>query len=173
MGRRHLYLASLLIAAACHQQSNDSPNVGAASSNMAAPSNVTASNAVGAASQASGCADRLDFVMNPSPAQLVLQEHMPTETFERVRSGTEQRFKSVANGMCASGALPASAFDAYDRVMITDAEGATEPTLYAGENRTLNYELAFAGDQTVPPEDLFRDAFLCLHDQNREGCFQD
>ena len=172
MDRRYLYLASLLIAAACRPQPAEVPNA-AASSNTVAPANMAAPNITAAALQAGGCADRLDFVMNPSPAQLVVQEHMPAETLERVRSGTEQRFKSVANRMCAGGDLPASAFDAYDRVMITDAEGATEPTLYAGENRTLNYELAFAGDQTVPTEDMFRDAFLCLHDPNREGCFED
>jgi len=172
MGRRYLYVASLVIAAACQARRDDAPNA-PTSSNAAAPANVIASNSAGAAPRTSGCADRLDFVMNPTPDQQVLQDHMPTETLERVRIGTEQRFKMVANAMCARGDLPAQLFDAFDRVMITDAEGATEPTLYAGENRTLNYELAFAADQTVPAEDMFRDAFLCLHDQNREGCFQD
>jgi hypothetical protein len=170
MDRRYLCLASSLVAAACHQPA-DIPN--ATASNAAAPANIAAANMAAAVPHAGGCADRLAFVMNPSPDQLVIQEHMPAETLERVRSGTEQRFKSVANRMCASGDLPRSLFDAYDRIMITDAEGATEPTLYAGEHRTLNYELAFAGDQTLPAEDMFRDAFLCLQDANREGCFED
>jgi hypothetical protein len=171
MERRYLYLASSLIVAACQQQPAEVPNASASMDSAAA--NIVGPNTAAAVPQASGCADRLNFVMNPSPAQLSMQEHMPTETLERVRSGTEQRFKSVANRMCAGGDLPASLFGAYDRVMITDAEGATEPTLYAGENRTLNYELAFAGDQTVPADEMFRDAFLCLQDATREGCFED
>jgi hypothetical protein len=172
MGRPQVLFASLLVLAGCQQQPGG--NSTASASPIANDAiRVTIATASPDAPPGTGCADRLVFVMNPEPAQLALQEHMPAERLESVRRGTAERFRTVASAMCAGGDLPASAFDAYDRVMITDAEGATEPTLYAGENRTLNYELAFAGDQTVPSEAMFREAFLCLHDPNREGCHED
>ena len=169
MGR--FLFASAFLVAACQQQAGGDANAGGAS-NVNAAVNAVAAQARPAPA-ATGCADRLVFVMNPEPSQLALQQHMAAERLESVRRATEERFKAVARAMCAGGELPSTTFDAFDRVMITDAEGATEPTIHAGENRTLNYELAFAGDQNVPSEEAFRSALLCLQDANREGCFED
>ena len=173
MTRRFLLLTSLVVAAACQQQQTDRASNTSTTSNVAAPAAAVPVQAVEAAPRAAGCADQLTFVMNPSPNQAVMQDRMPADRLEQVRSGTERRFKEVAAQMCGAGELAQTAFTAYDRVMVTDAEGATEPNIYPGEGRTLNYEFAFADDQTLPPAAEFRAAFLCMANPNQEGCFND
>lgn len=175
--QRHYLLSTLLVVtAACQQQQADPATNEATAANAAnatVPERAQPALASTASPRSAGCADRLSFVMNPARTQAVIQDRMPAERLEQVRAGTERLFKEVAGEMCASGELPPTAFDAYDQVMVTDAEGASEPNIYPGERRTLNYELAFADDQTVPPPAEFRAAFLCMGDPAREGCASD
>jgi hypothetical protein len=171
MKTRHLLIACLLVAPAC-QKAPDAP-----SNNTAAATNLASANAVSpapaTASVGAGCADRLTFTMNPDKGQEVIQDHLSAAVLEQVRKGTEARFKTVANRMCSTGELPAAALAPFDRVVITDAEGASEPTIYPGEGKVLNYELAFAGSQDIPGEADFHDAFLCLKDPKGGHCYED
>jgi hypothetical protein len=173
MTSRYLIIACLLAAPAC-QKAPDAP-----AGNTAAAANLASANAAAPAaptaptSASAGCADRLVFAMNPDKGQEALQDHLAPAKLEQVRKGTEARFKTVANRMCVSGELPAAALAPFEKVVITDAEGASEPTIYAGEGKVLNYELAFAGSQDIPGEAEFHDAFLCFKDPQRGHCYED
>ena len=64
-------------------------------------------------------------------------------------------------------------FVGFDRVVLRHAEGAMEPTIYAGEApRTLIYEL-FDVYRAPVDERLLREGLLCLANPQREGCYQD
>ena len=61
---------------------------------------------------------------------------------EQARARIEAAFRRTASALCVAGTLSVATFLGFDRVVLSHAEGAMEPTLYPGHTpRTLIYEL--------------------------------
>jgi hypothetical protein len=86
---------------------------------------------------------------------------------------TGARFAAAAAKACADGALSASAFADYDRLLVQNGEGASEPVLYEEPlefPRTLILQYLFESGG-APAEAEIAEAFRCWREPDSEECY--
>lgn len=92
----------------------------------------------------------------------------------RLIEQTGANFAAAATHLCASGVVRAAHLRPYSRLLVRDAEGATEPKIYddAEEQRgALIIEYVF--ESAAPDQAAIEAALRCWRNPQAEGCAEE
>lgn len=89
----------------------------------------------------------------------------------RVVQATGTNFAAAASNLCGSGVVRAAHLRAYSRLLVRNAEGATEPKIYDDAEElpgALIIEYVFEG--AAPAQPAIEAALRCWRNPQRAGC---
>lgn len=99
------------------------------------------------------------------------REAAPARTAQLARE-TGAAFSAAASHLCASGAIRPAHVAPFSRLLVRNAEGASEPAVYDDAEQqpgALILEYAFA-DGGAPVQPAIEAAIRCWRDPERAGC---
>ena len=122
-----------------------------------------------AAAQGTGC--RISLTAAPDTATFTSAGRNAARA-PALAQATGTAFAAAAAHLCASGGVRAADFSAYRRLLVRNAEGANEPTIYDDAEEqagALIIEFAFT-DGGAPAQAAIETALRCWKNPEAEGC---
>ena len=101
------------------------------------------------------------------------EARLTPESVEALRVEAERQFKTVTDQMCAAGELPANELGAFRRLLIQNADGASNAAIYGDSGtygpETLVFQYTFdlgegAATLELPTDEDLRSGLICWND---------
>lgn len=143
----------------------------AAAGALAALSLDASAPAHAAAAQPAGGACSLSLPAEADGETFDMAERAPGPARARLVQQTGANFAAAASHLCASRVVMAANLRPYNKLLVRNAEGATEPNVYDdAEEHAGALILEFVFDSTAPTQAQIEHALRCWRNPRTPGC---
>ena len=130
-----------------------------------------ASPAHAAAAQAAGAACQLSLPAEADGESFDMAERAPGAARARLVQQTGANFAAAASHLCASRVVTAANLRPYNKLLVRNAEGATEPNVYDdAEEHAGALIIEYVFESAAPTQAQIEHALRCWRNPQLAGC---
>jgi hypothetical protein len=123
------------------------------------------------AQPAAGGACRLSLPAEADGETFEMAERAAGPARDRLVQQTGANFAAAASHLCASRVVTAANLRPYNKLLVRNAEGATEPNVYDdAEEHAGALIIEFVFDSTAPTQTQIEHALRCWRNPQTQGC---
>jgi len=124
-----------------------------------------------AAAQAAGAGCQLSLRAEADGETFDMAERAAGPARDRLAQQTGANFAAAASHLCASRVVTAASLRPYNKLLVRNAEGATEPNVYDdAEEHAGALIIEYVFDSTAPTQTQIEHALRCWRNPQAQGC---